>query len=107
VIYHKRFHPGSAHAEWWTWHRAQKYVAWIRHCLDMLAEGLTVATDLEERRLLIEAARVRLWLSHADLGPYARQIKELSHIGRWGMRLAFEAGAAMRSDIGPLGWPTR
>ena len=40
----------------------QKGAAWIRHCLDMLAEALPVATDKEERQLLIDAARARLWL---------------------------------------------
>ena len=52
---------------------------------------------------MIDAARARLWLVHTELGPYAKQIKALSGIRRWGMQVAFEAGAAIRSDIGPLG----
>jgi glycosyltransferase involved in cell wall biosynthesis len=103
VLYHKRYLPNSAHAEWATWHRWQKGATWVHHCLDMLAEALTVAASIEERRLLIDAARGRLWLTHTYLGPYAAQIRALSRISRWGMRVAFEAGAAMRSDIGPLG----
>jgi hypothetical protein len=103
VLYHKRYLSSSAHTEWTTWHRWQTGAAWIRHCLDMLAEALTVATSTEQRWLLIEAARERLWLSHAELGPFAKQIKALPRTSRWGMRVAFEAGAAMRSDIGPLG----
>ena len=103
AIYHKRYLPGSAHAEWENWHGWQKGAAWIQHCLDMLAEALPVATDKEERQLLIDAARARLWLVHTELGPYAKQIKALSGIRRWGMQVAFEAGAAIRSDIGPLG----
>ena len=41
----------------------------------MLAEALPVATDNEERQLLIDAARARLRLIHTELGPYAQQIK--------------------------------
>ena len=103
AIYHKRYRPSSAHAEWENWHKWQKGAAWIQHCLDMLAEALPVATNNEERQLLIDAARARLWLVHTELGPYAKQIKALSGIRRWGMQMAFEAGAAIRSDIGPLG----
>jgi GT2 family glycosyltransferase len=99
VLYHKRYLPNSAHTEWKTWHRGQKGAAWIRHCLDMLAEALTVATSIEERRLLIDAARGRLWASHIEHPG----IRELSRISRWGMRVAFEVEAAMRPDIGPLG----
>ena len=103
AIYHKRYLPSSAHAGWANWHKWQKGAAWIQHCLDMLAEALPVATDREERQLLIDAARARLWLLHTELGPYAEQIKALSGIRRWGMQVAFEAAAAIRSDIGPLG----
>jgi hypothetical protein len=103
ALYHKRYLPNSAHAEWTSWHKWQKGAAWIQHCLDMLAEALRVATDNEERQLLVDAARARLWLVHTELGPYAKEIKALSGIRRWGMKMAFEAGAAIRSDIGPLG----
>src|SRR4029078_1987486 len=57
AINHKRYRPGSAHAQWENWHRWQKGAAWIQHCLDMLAEALPVATDKEERPLLSDAAR--------------------------------------------------
>ena len=103
AIYHKRYRPSSAHAEWANWNKWQMGAAWIQHCLDMLAEALPVAADKEERQLLIDAARARLWLAHTELGPYAKQIRALSGIRRWGMQVAFEAGAAIRSDIGPLG----
>lgn len=102
VLYHKQYHENSTHAEWTTWHRWQKVAAWIRHCLDMLAEALAVATTIDQRRQLIDAARARLCLTHIELGPYARLIKALSPASRWGMRAAFEARAATRSDIGPL-----
>jgi len=103
ALYHKRYHPNSAHAEWTSWHKWQKGAAWIQHCLDMLAEALRVAADNEKRQLLIDAACARLWLVQTELGPYAKEIKALSGVRRWGMKMAFEAGAAIRSDIGPLG----
>lgn len=102
VLYHKRYHANSAHAEWTTRHGWQKAAAWIQHCLDMLAEALSVATTVIQRRQLIDAARGRLCLAHTELGPYAGYIKALPPIGQWGMRTAFETRAATRSDIGPL-----
>lgn len=107
VLYHKRYLESSAHAEWATWRKWQKVLAWVRHCLDMLAEALPVATSFDQRRLLIEAARERLLLSHAQFGPYAEQIRRLSTIGRWEMRVAFEVARAIRSDIGHLGHLSR
>jgi hypothetical protein len=110
VLYHKRFLPNSASAEWATWDRWQKGAAWVRHCLDMLAEGLTVATSIEERGLLINAARGRLAQRHLYMNCWGMEplhinywgIRNLSRLRRWGLRAAFETGAAMRSDIGPL-----
>jgi len=107
VLYHKRYLPSSTHAAWAAWPREQKVAAWIRHCLDMLAEALPVATAIEERRLLIDAARGRLFLNQTQLSPYDGGIRALSRRSRWGMRAAFEAGAATRSDIGPLGHTPR
>jgi glycosyltransferase involved in cell wall biosynthesis len=98
VLYHKRYLPSSAHAEWATWRKWQKGFAWVQHCLDMLAEALPVATNVEERRLLIDAARGRLWARHTNYWG----IGDLSPVRRWGLRAAFEAGAAIRSDIGHL-----
>ena len=102
VLYHKRYHQGSVHAEWPTWPRGQKIAAWIRHCLDMLAEALTIATSTDEGRLLVDAARERLLLSHTYLGPFVRDIMALSQINRSEMQVAFEAGAAALSTSRPL-----
>lgn len=107
VLYHKRYTATTAHAAWTTWPTEQKVAAWIRHCLDMLAEALTVAIDAEDRRLLIEAARRRLVMSDICLGPYAAHIKAMSPRRRWRMQTVFEAGAAARPDIGPLGYTPR
>lgn len=102
VLYHKLYVQGSAHAAWQAWPSGQKVAAWIRHCLDMLAEALTIATSTEEGRLLIDAARGRLLLSHTYLGPYVRDIKALSPGSRSEMQAAFEAGAAALSASRPL-----
>jgi glycosyltransferase involved in cell wall biosynthesis len=107
VLYHKRYLPRSVHDQWTTWDRWEKGFAWVQHCLDMLAEALMVAKGGEERRLLIDAARDRLLLSHTELGPYAKQIRKLSQMSRWSMRAAFELAAVIRSDIDPLRWTLR
>jgi glycosyltransferase involved in cell wall biosynthesis len=80
VLYHKRYHATNTHTAWTTWPREQKIAVWIEHCLDMLAEALTVASNAEDRRLLMDAARLRLVMSNISLGPYAADIKPM--IGR-------------------------
>jgi hypothetical protein len=107
VLYHKRYYASSTHAAWTTWPMEQKVAAWIRHCLDLLAEALTVASDAEDRRLLIEAARRRLVMSNIDLGIYAAEITAMSPRRLWRMQTVFEAEAAFRSDIGPLEYTLR
>ncbi|MGE0736596.1 MAG: glycosyltransferase family 2 protein [Alphaproteobacteria bacterium] len=103
VLYHKRYDPNSLHAQWTTWSLDRKLRAWTRHCLDMLSEALTVARSKEERRLLIEMSRRRLMLSEAEIGPYAAEIRSLTHQGRSQIQQNFAAAVAARSDIGPLG----
>ena len=107
ALYHKRMHAVSTHQTWNTWPMEQKVAAWIRHCLDMLAEALTVASNAEDRRLLIDAARRRLVMSNIDLGPYAAVINAMSPRRKWQMQTVFEAEAAARSDIGPLEYTLR
>jgi hypothetical protein len=74
----------------------QKVTAWIRRCLDILAETLTVATSTEEGHLLIDAARGRLLLSLRDPGPYVGDIKAISPRIRSEMQVAFKVRAAAR-----------
>jgi hypothetical protein len=73
----------------------------------MLAEALTVAEGAGERRRLIEAARRRLLLREKKLGPYAKHIRAMRLPQRWRMQADFEARAASRTDIGPLGFTPR
>jgi hypothetical protein len=107
ALYHKRYDASTVHAAWPTWPLKQKISAWAGHCLDMLAEALTVTTNTAERRMVIEAARSRLLLRHISLGPYAADIQAMSPWRQWQMQAVFEASAAARSDIGPLGYATR
>jgi len=107
VLYHKRYYASSTHATWMTWPRERKIAAWIRHCLDLLAEALTVANDPEDRRLLIEAAGCRLVMTDIGLGPFATEINRMSPRRLWQMQTIFDAEAAARSDIGPLEYTLR
>ena len=99
ALYHKRYDPTTTHAAWTNWPMEQKVAAWIQHCLDMLAEALTVASNGEDRRLLIEAARRRLVMSDTDLGPYSADIKAMPSRRRWRMQAVFEAEAAARLTL--------
>jgi glycosyltransferase involved in cell wall biosynthesis len=96
VLYHKRYHASSAHAAWAPWPMEQKVAARIRHCVDLLAEALTVATDEKDRQLLIEAARSRLVLSDLNVGPYVAEIRAMPPLLKLRMQEAFEAEVAAK-----------
>jgi glycosyltransferase involved in cell wall biosynthesis len=102
VLYHKWYGPTTAHATWTGWPAPQKLAAWRLHCLDMLAEALTVATNARDRERLTGAARRRLVLADTPLGPYVRDIQALTPFHRWKLQALFGAEAAVRTDIGPL-----
>ena len=98
ALYRKRYTGRSAHTEWLNWPMEQKIAAWVGHCLDMLAEALTVAQGAGERRRLIEAARRRLLLREKKLAPTP------SSSGQCGCR---NAGACrLISRQGPRHGPT-
>jgi glycosyltransferase involved in cell wall biosynthesis len=92
VLYHKRYYAGSVHASWPTWSPDRRLKAWLRHCLDMLAEALTVAATEHDREQLMDAARDRLLMG--AIGPFAAQIKALSSRRRWQLQREFEAQAS-------------
>ena len=100
--YHKWYGADTAHATWRGWSLPEQLAAWRWHCLDMLAEALTVARGARERRRLARAARDRLLLTHVELGPYARQIGKLAPGDRRALEADFEALAAARPGIGPI-----
>ena len=60
TLYRKRYHADNTHTQWFTWSYGRRMTAWIRHCLDMLAEALKASNTRPERRMLHRAARMRL-----------------------------------------------
>ena len=77
--------------------------AWIRHCLDMLAEALKASRTQSERRMLHRAARTRLLQAATSTGPYLGDLAGLNRFARARLRSRFEAAAARRADVGPPG----
>jgi GT2 family glycosyltransferase len=105
VLYRKRYHTRNTHTQWSRWRKGYKIGAWTRHCLDMLAETLAVAPDPASRRALHAAARQRLTLETAAVGPYQALLLSMSPSGKRRMIRRFEIAAATRSDIRLLNDP--
>jgi hypothetical protein len=101
ALYRKRFHANNTHAQWFNWPRERRRTAWIRHCLDMLAEALKAGNTAPERRMLHEAARARLMQRTTPMGPYHKELVNMKSRARARMRSRFDAAAALRGDIGP------
>jgi transposase len=59
-LYRKRYHRGNTHKKWSVWPQNRQVAAWMRHCLDMLAETLKVASDPAAKTMLVATARDRL-----------------------------------------------
>ena len=95
VLYRKRFHEGATHAIWSKWPESRKLQAWLRHCLDMLAEGLASTTDPHARHRLHAAARARLIQDGCTVCPYRRKILAMTPAARERMIGAFEAAALL------------
>jgi GT2 family glycosyltransferase len=103
ALYRKRFHPNNTHTKWFAWPHERKMTAWIRHCLDMLAEALKASRTQSERRMLHRAARTRLLQAATSTGPYLGDLAGLNRLARARLRSRFEAAAARRTDVGPPG----
>jgi glycosyltransferase involved in cell wall biosynthesis len=100
ALYRKRFHPNNTHTKWFAWPHERRMTAWIRHCLDMLAEALKTSRTQSERRMLHRAARMRLLQEATSTGPYLEDRARLNRLARARMRSRFEAAAARRADVG-------
>lgn len=79
-LYRKRYHAGNTHTAWTHWPREQRIAAWTRHCIDMLREAATIATDAAAIAMLTEAARIRLFSTggrptefRQAIGPFTAQ----------------------------------
>src|SRR4051794_31737927 len=90
VLYRKRYHPDDTHSKWREWPIERKMAAWTQHCLDVLAEALKAGNDPISRRLLMEAARARLLLLGAPLGPYQAELGAMGPDQRLQMLSAFD-----------------
>lgn len=107
TLYRKRYHANNTHAQWFTWSYERRMTAWIRHCLDMLAEALKASNTRSERRMLHRAARMRLLQRATATSPYHRDVAGMKPLARLRMRSRFDAAAALRADVGPPETPGR
>ncbi len=101
ALYRKRYHANNTHAQWSAWSYERRMTAWIRHCLDMLAEALKASNTPSERRLLHGAARMRLLQRATSTGPYHKDLVGMNLLARARLRSRFDAAAARRPDVGP------
>ena len=100
-LYRKRFHGNNTHTQWFAWPHERKMTAWIRHCLDMLAEALKASRTQSERRMLHRAARMRLIQRATATSPYLDDLAGMNPLARARLRARFDAAAALRADVGP------
>lgn len=105
ALYRKRFHVNNTHTQWFAWPYERRMTAWIRHCLDMLAEALKSTSTPSERRMLHRAARMRLLQHATSTSPYRQDLVGMNPLARARMRSRFDTAAALRADIGPPGTP--
>jgi GT2 family glycosyltransferase len=76
ALYRKRYHPANTHTAWAAWSDETKLRCWTEHCAQMLHEALGAATERQSRRLLYDAARVRLLQTESRVGPYSDLIEK-------------------------------
>lgn len=101
ALYRKRYHANNTHTQWFAWSYERRMTAWIRHCLDMLAEALKASSTPSERRMLHRAARMRLMQRAPSSSPYRRDLAGMNPLARARMRSRFDTAAALRPDVGP------
>lgn len=90
ALYVKRYHGRMTHSRWWAWPPEKKRYAWLIHCQEMLAEGLSVASTGVQHLTLWRAALSRL----LDLrGHFRREVGGLNWIRRAALLGRFVYGA--------------
>ena len=60
VLYYKRYHDSSVHAQWWECGKEEAIKAWLEHCTDCLKLIFMAGFKQEELIHLIGAAKSRL-----------------------------------------------
>jgi GT2 family glycosyltransferase len=101
ALYRKRYHANNTHTQWFAWSYERRITAWIRHCLDMLAEALKASNTPSERRLLRGVARMRLLQRATSTSPYHEDLVDMNPLARARLRSRFDVAAARRADVGP------
>lgn len=91
-LYRKRYHAANTFAEWHAWSLEQRTEAWLRHCLDMLAEALRVCSRRKDVGRVVAAARARLLDDSAS--PYRADLARLAPDARAHLLRRFEDGVA-------------
>lgn len=90
ALYRKRYHSANTHTAWSRWPAETKLRSWAEHCAQMLVEALKGAAARQSRRLLYDAARVRLLQPEVDVGPYRELIATLGKEERARMLADFD-----------------
>jgi GT2 family glycosyltransferase len=93
-LYSKRYHARNTHLAWFDWSTEQRLASWQRHCLDMLAEALTVATTADQKIALGTAALHRFLDSTPPNSPYRGDIAALDSATKRRLFAEFDRGAA-------------
>jgi hypothetical protein len=100
ALYRKRYHANNTHTQWFAWSYERRVTAWIRHCLDMLAQALKAGNTPSERRLLHSVARMRLLQRATSTSPYHGDLAGMNPLSRARLRSRFDTAAARRADVG-------
>jgi GT2 family glycosyltransferase len=93
-LYTKRYHARNTHGVWTTWEPERRVGAWMRHCLDMLAEALTVAETVDDRIAIGTAAVQRFLESTPPNSPYRADIAALDPATKRRLFAEFDREAA-------------
>jgi GT2 family glycosyltransferase len=94
VLYGKRYHSRNTHRFWFASEPEQRIAAWLRHCLDMLAEALTVAATANQKTSLASAAIERFLQSTPPSAPYRADIAALDTATKRRLFAEFDREAA-------------
>jgi len=101
VLYRKRYHATNTHTQWWAWSHRRRMTAWIGHCLDMLSVALQATAVPSERRMLHEAALMRVMHRVGWTSPKRNDVVAMGRLSRIALGLRFEAGTIVHAGIGP------
>lgn len=70
VLYYKRYHGSSTHAQWWKCGKYEAVKAWLEHCTDCMKLIFMAGFNQEELIHLVEAGKSRLIQNTHQLCPH-------------------------------------